>query len=114
MIPFTAICVQCGTYLYRGTKFNTIKKKISNQTYLGIELYRFYMNCKVCNAIFYFRTDPKSGSYQIEKGLKHIKLINSNKPAAKNSNNDREFYLKLKNIPNNKYLKIILNKFKNK
>mmetsp|Transcript_12190 Transcript_12190/g.16926 ORF Transcript_12190/g.16926 Transcript_12190/m.16926 type:complete len:115 (+) Transcript_12190:129-473(+) len=112
MIPFTAICVQCGTYLYRGTKFNTIKKKISNQTYLGIELYRFYMNCKVCNSIFYFRTDPKSGSYQIEKGLKHIKLIKPNNTIFNNHTNEKKFYLSLKNSPDNVNLKNILNKFR--
>ncbi|AIB09961.1 mRNA splicing factor (nucleomorph) [Lotharella oceanica] len=70
MIPFTVCCLTCGSFLYKGSKFNSIKKKINYSSYLGIDIYRFYMNCNVCFSVFYFRTDPKSGSYIIERGVK--------------------------------------------
>lgn len=72
MVPFTVSCLKCGSYIYRGTKINAIKKKVFSFNYLGMLLYRFYMNCQVCNAVFHFRTNPQSGSYIIEKGIQHI------------------------------------------
>mmetsp|Transcript_9715 Transcript_9715/g.17735 ORF Transcript_9715/g.17735 Transcript_9715/m.17735 type:complete len:149 (+) Transcript_9715:536-982(+) len=72
MIPFTVMCNNCGSFLYKGSKFNTIKKIINTQDYLTVPIYRFYMNCSVCNSIFYFRTDPKTGEYLLENGAQKI------------------------------------------
>nr|BAS01799.1 mRNA splicing factor [Amorphochlora amoebiformis] len=105
MIPFTVICLYCGSYIYKGTKFNTIKKRIIALEYLGVEIYRFYMNCKICNNVFYFKSNPKNFNYDIEGGIKSTfsakpasigKSIQEEKPSI-NAN-------KLKNIISKKYI----------
>jgi len=102
MIPFTVYCLNCGSFLYKGSKFNSIKKKINHSAYLGIDIYRFYMNCNVCYSVFYFRTDPKSGSYIIERG---IKICDSNSIAQKR----KKIVLK-KGISKLKYITSIIKK----
>lgn len=94
MIPFTVYCLNCGSFLYKGSKFNSIKKKINHNTYLGIDIYRFYMNCNVCYSVFYFRTDPKTGSYIIERGIKihdNLNINNTEKSKPKNNVNNLKY-----------------------
>jgi len=41
-------CKTCGEYIYKGRKFNARKEDVIGETYLGIQIYRFYMKCTKC------------------------------------------------------------------
>ncbi|KAL2119273.1 hypothetical protein VTJ04DRAFT_6233 [Mycothermus thermophilus] len=70
MLPFSLRCVTCGEYMYRGRKFNARKETPPGETYLGIQLYRFYIRCTRCSGEIVFRTDPKNQDYLVERGAK--------------------------------------------
>ncbi|KAI7743025.1 hypothetical protein M8C21_032690 [Ambrosia artemisiifolia] len=71
MLPISIRCGTCGTHIYRGTKFNSRKEDVLDQTYLGIQIYRFYIKCKECSVEILLNTDPagKSG-YVVEAGAR--------------------------------------------
>lgn len=58
MLPFTCKCIICGTYLHIGTKFNMRMEIVPNETYLGIEIRRFYFKCSRCTSEITMKTDP--------------------------------------------------------
>jgi hypothetical protein len=60
MLPMSVRCKTCGTFMYKGTKFNTRKEDVLNENYLGIQIFRFYYRCKKCAAEFCMKTDPKN------------------------------------------------------
>jgi hypothetical protein len=70
MLPFTAQCGTCNTFLYRGTKFNSRKEAMGGPdgTYLGIARWRFYIKCTSCSRPITFLTDPRSADYEMESG----------------------------------------------
>jgi hypothetical protein len=70
MLPFTAQCGTCHTFLYRGTKFNSRKEAMGGPdgTYLGITRWRFYIKCTSCARPLTFLTDPKNADYEMESG----------------------------------------------
>jgi hypothetical protein len=70
MLPFTAQCGTCHTFLYRGTKFNSRKEAMGGPdgTYLGITRWRFYIKCTSCARPLSFLTDPKNADYEMESG----------------------------------------------
>lgn len=60
MLPMSVRCKTCGTFMYKGTKFNTRKEDVMGENYLGIQIFRFYYRCKKCSAEFCMKTDPKN------------------------------------------------------
>ncbi|GLI66922.1 hypothetical protein VaNZ11_010961 [Volvox africanus] len=68
MLPMSVRCKTCGTFMYKGTKFNTRKEDVMGENYLGIQVFRFYYRCKKCAAEFCMKTDPKSADYILEAG----------------------------------------------
>jgi hypothetical protein len=67
MTPFSMRCNTCGEYIYRGKKFNA-RKEDSQEAYLSIKIYRFYIRCTRCSAEITFKTDPKNNDYTAERG----------------------------------------------
>ena len=69
MAPFPMKCTSCGEYIYKGRKFNA-RKETTEEKYLAIPIYRFYIRCTRCSAEITFRTDPKNMDYECERGAK--------------------------------------------
>lgn len=68
MLPMTVRCNVCGTFMYKGTKFNTRMEDVRGENYLGIKIFRFYYRCTHCSAEFCMKTDPKNADYELEAG----------------------------------------------
>lgn len=69
MAPFSMKCTSCGEYIYKGRKFNA-RKETTDEKYLTISIYRFYIRCTRCSSEITFKTDPKNMDYSAEKGAK--------------------------------------------
>ncbi|KAL1995873.1 hypothetical protein VTN49DRAFT_739 [Thermomyces lanuginosus] len=69
MAPFSMRCNTCGEYIYKGRKFNA-RKETTDEKYLTIPIYRFYIRCTGCSAEISFKTDPKHMDYVCESGAK--------------------------------------------
>jgi hypothetical protein len=67
MTPFSMRCNTCGEYIYHGKKFNA-RKEDSQESYLSIKIFRFYIRCTRCSAEITFKTDPKNNDYTAERG----------------------------------------------
>lgn len=69
MAPFSMKCTSCGEYIYKGRKFNA-RKETTEEKYLNIQVYRFYIRCTRCSTEITFKTDPKNMDYTCERGAK--------------------------------------------
>jgi len=69
MAPFPMKCIACGEFIYKGRKFNA-RKETTDQKYLSIAIYRFYIRCTRCSGEITFKTDPKNMDYECERGAK--------------------------------------------
>ncbi|OBT64436.1 hypothetical protein VE03_05743 [Pseudogymnoascus sp. 23342-1-I1] len=69
MAPFSMKCIACGEYIYKGRKFNA-RKETTDEKYLAITIFRFYIRCTRCSAEITFKTDPKSLDYTCERGAR--------------------------------------------
>jgi hypothetical protein len=69
MAPFSMKCTSCGEYIYKGRKFNA-RKETTDEKYLTITIYRFYIRCTRCSSEITFKTDPKNMDYTSERGAK--------------------------------------------
>ena len=67
MAPFSMKCTSCGEYIYKGRKFNA-RKETTEEKYLNITIYRFYIRCTRCSSEITFKTDPKNMDYTSERG----------------------------------------------
>lgn len=69
MAPFSMRCLHCGEYIYKGRKFNA-RKETTDEKYLSIAIYRFYIRCTRCSGEITFKTNPATMDYDCEKGAK--------------------------------------------
>lgn len=87
MLPMTIRCVSCNTFLYSGKKFNAKKYKL-NETYHGISVYQFSINCTLCKNNITFKTDPQNTNYVVTSGA--VKLYDTIQDLVIKQKNDKQ------------------------
>ncbi|XP_072045204.1 splicing factor YJU2-like [Amphiura filiformis] len=72
MAPFNMQCKTCGEYIYKGKKFNAKTENVTDEAYLGLRIYRFYIKCPKCISEINFKTDPQNTDYTLEHGATRL------------------------------------------
>jgi hypothetical protein len=105
MLPFSVQCLNCGTYIFKGKKFNA-KKEDSLTKYLTIKIWRFIFRCTACLHPISFLTDPQNSDYKLESGAKRNaeQIIQEEQKAKENE------VLKIKNEEDKDSVKAVENK----
>ncbi|CRH02751.1 conserved Plasmodium protein, unknown function [Plasmodium relictum] len=67
-IPYTIICTKCDTYIYKGERFNSERRKAGY--YISTCFYSFSIFCKYCFNKIIIETNPKNCSYDIIEGAR--------------------------------------------
>lgn len=67
MAPFPMRCTSCGEFIYKGRKFNA-RKETTDEKYLAIAIYRFWIKCTACSSSISFKTNPRTMDYDCESG----------------------------------------------
>ncbi|KAI0161372.1 hypothetical protein GGR57DRAFT_518544 [Xylariaceae sp. FL1272] len=70
-VPLSMICDACGECIHKARRFNA-RKEVTDEKYLSIQIFRFYIRCTGCSAEVTFKTDPKNSGYTREKGAKRL------------------------------------------
>lgn len=89
MAPFSLKCLNCNEYIAKSRKFNA-KKETTNETYLGIKIYRFTIRCPRCASSITYRTDPKTADYITESGAVRNYISTQNNAAQQFQNESLE------------------------
>ncbi|CAD5319848.1 unnamed protein product [Arabidopsis thaliana] len=68
--------LQCNnaTIMKKGTRFSSRVEDVIGETYLGIKIFRFHIQCTNCSFEMKFRTDPKNAGFIIESGATRLLL----------------------------------------
>lgn len=92
-IPFNLLCINCK-YTFPKSKKIYASRLLSDETYLGVEIFLFEFLCSSCGSKIVFKTDPKEGIYKPELNCKIIEGIyleeNENEIKKVNKNVDIE------------------------
>nr|ABW81034.1 glutathione-S-transferase 7 [Arabidopsis lyrata subsp. lyrata] len=59
-LPMRLQCNTCDHIMSNGTQFNSRVEQVIGETYLGIKILRFHIQCTNCTAEIKFKTDPKN------------------------------------------------------
>ncbi|ELQ76815.1 hypothetical protein THOM_0204 [Trachipleistophora hominis] len=69
-LPFTIKCTFCGTFAFKGSKHNALKKKAGTQ--MNADSFVFFIRCGKCNNEMMIQTDPLQGKYTEYGGCKAL------------------------------------------
>ncbi|CAF3620819.1 unnamed protein product [Fusarium graminearum] len=68
MAPFSLRCSMCGTFIYKGRKFNSTKEIRPEEKYLNVQIIRLIFRCTACPNPIVLKTDPKNNDYAVVSG----------------------------------------------
>ncbi|EFH38575.1 predicted protein [Arabidopsis lyrata subsp. lyrata] len=65
-LPMRLQCNTCDHIMSNGTQLNSRVEQVIGETYLGIKILRFHIQCTNCTGEIKFKTDPKNAGFIIE------------------------------------------------
>ncbi|RBR12858.1 uncharacterized protein FIESC28_08448 [Fusarium coffeatum] len=86
MAPWSMRCCRCGTFIYKGRKFNSEKTTDPAEKYLGgISIVRLHFRCPGCSGEVIIKTDPKNNDYSMVSGA-----VRNNEPWRNRETEDED------------------------